>query len=327
MIITKIIETGLAIINPIHIYADEGQNLMNLLINNYCNKCTHGCYVLQILRILDSTPCEIASLGGNCEGKINIKFEVKAIVYAPGEVINGCKITYINKSDHTRTNTSIIYASAKYANISISLNKTFESLKSGQLISIRVDSAIYNKTAENISVNGLLYYPNKYIYENIKMPIFKINEILKLNESQIERIKLAEDLHKELLSKDAKKFEFITNILYPFIKNDIAANKINLDNISNIKLDQPLYVWRDPHISLYSPEICYVIGEDNLNKATEYTSNKVIRELPNEQVSEFLVHDYCEDMRIINEYITIYNTNEQLLLHKNLWAIYQKLKK
>ena len=88
MIITKVIEVGIDIHNCINIYSD-GDNIKHILIDRFEKKCFRGCYIKTVDRILRTSECIINQDGSPTYGTLSVIFEVTAVVFADGEIING----------------------------------------------------------------------------------------------------------------------------------------------------------------------------------------------------------------------------------------------
>ena len=92
MLIKKNIETYVDITDPNDIYApDLDAMLMTKLTNKFVGICCNSCYIVNINRIVKrSNVYMIQTLDGYAQTCVT--FEVDAIIYINGEIINGCKI-------------------------------------------------------------------------------------------------------------------------------------------------------------------------------------------------------------------------------------------
>lgn len=313
MLITKIITAGVDIQNPINVYSDADNNLMNILRDKYVGICYSGCYILDVLEIIERSDCYINQDGAPTFATLSVRFKVSAINYFTGEIINGC--TILNKDDKT------IICSTDNSSIMMSTNPVLESLTVGQKISVVVGTSKYNLNAKKITVNAVPLAP-------VKMAaIYKIDTIddslRPYFADLLDKIK-EEESRAEQVQK--KSWEFFASMMYAYKEPQPApAGAIEL-NIKDLAEGKPLakgirYLVRDPRLNPSAP---FVHGYSDPVKLPQGV--KIRTGYPVKDVIASLLLDYYNYLRSVREMSEIYNTPELLEKHKNLWLIYRKAK-
>lgn len=313
MIINKVIEVGLDIQNTINLYNDD-DNIKRILSDKYEKKCFKGCYIQSINHIIKVGDCVINQDGVPNFGAISVIFEVTAIVYANGEIINGCTVVNKDKS-------GMIICSTDIASIIVKMHKSLESITKGQIISLRVWAVRYNQGAEKMSISAVpyLFQPKSQIYK-IGNVTNKSTEIV---HNVLERIEFEVQEMEKIKKENVRAWETFDQLLYAYkteqpnppgsISQDLLAlAKGELKNIG--------YVNRDNRMKL-SKNLVYCYAED------KFPENAIIEsELSTENVLLILLEDYCAHLRTIREMVGIYNTTELINSHHNLWQILKKNK-
>src|SRR5581483_4275703 len=209
MLITKSIQTGLDIQSPIDVYSDARTNIMNILRDKYQGKCHFGCYVKSIVDIVNISECIMSSEGSNVYGKVNIQFEIEAIVYVPDEIINGCIV--VNKDKK-----GIIVAQSEYAAIYLNAHPALASITKGQIISVRVSKAIYG--GERIAINAKpLMFSRKSLLFHVKSPSLTQSDMAFLT-NVLNRIKFEVDKRAEIIAAGGGEgLSFFAKLLNPYM--------------------------------------------------------------------------------------------------------------
>lgn len=319
MIITKLIELGIDIIDPISIYSNPKDNIMNILIDRFKGKCMRSCFIEDIIEVVKISECVINQDGVGCYGSINVIFKVKAIVYAANEIINGCVVNINQKN-------GLIVCSAGNASIVLSSIKELESIQKDQIISIRVTKAKYNIGAAKIAISAVPYLfvkqsniykiPNDFKFtKEVKTFLQSILEDIKLEEERMEKVKVS-----------GKSWEFFQKLLYAYNGEQqppTGAKVVNLLELVRGKSEtlgiEGKYIARDPKLDLSFPNI-YV--HDNLKDFGSPVREEVIPK----DVLLSLLDNYYNHIRTVREMTEIYNTEEVFNGHKNLWRIFTRSK-
>jgi len=319
MIITKIIETGLNINSPIDVYSDATNNIMNMLIQSFEGTCLRGCYIKKILKIRAISECILERRGEKCFGRVNIQFEVEAVLYVEGEVINGCEVKHKDK------NAAIIISTSQYGTICLNAHTSLDSILIGQIISVRVGETKYNPGSSKISINAYPFFPNKYL--NSKIVSYHISSENALSEKDksylsnvIARIAYEEKEKEQLLKVNKKGWDFFDNLLNAYREKQSPPKGINVVEFKKI-LDNSISIgWysRDPKISPSSSTV--FVSKESPSKETHVLHD----DFDLRHIILILLEDYCDGLKNIREMMGIYNTEEKFTKHRNFWKILDK---
>ena len=320
MIVTKLIEIGLNIQDPIGIYTDLDNNVMNLLVDRYKNKCIRGCYITDINKIVKMSECVINQDGNANFGTMNVIFEATAVMYNVGEIIVGCTVRSKDKN-------GLVVLSTDYADIILSADKRLESISKDQQIMVRVDGVRYTLGAPKVAIKASSAFISKIpIIYKITIPIstLTIDNVSDL----ISKIATVEDEIVEIKATNATAWEFFDQLLYAYKDKQAdpaGATKVDLLDFINTNAEvtttQTLYVSRDARINLTTPSI-YVYD----TKETLPSNHHLVSILPTENVLVELLDNYYSFVRLVLDNINVYNTQKLLDSHKNLWVIYKDAK-
>lgn len=314
MIIKKNIETGIDIHNPINVATDP-ENIRHILVDRFEGKCYRGCWIKSVNKILRVGECVINQDGDPNWGTIPVIMEVTAVVFAIGEIINGCVVQNKEKNGAILLTTDI-------ASIMLMSTKILDSITVGKTISIRVAGVRYNQGSVKISINAI-----PYLFTN-KPVIYKIDEIAEkekiLFENILERISFEESEMNKLKKENPKAWETFDQLLYAYKEpqNSPAGAKIfNILNIAESGIPKEIkYLSRDPRINLSLPNVYGYSIE-------KFPPDSIQRfEVPSSNVICVLLEDYCAHLRTIREMISIYSTPEIIESHRALWQIFKKNK-
>lgn len=317
MIITKVVEVGLDISNPIDIFADIEGNLMSILVSEYENRCFRSCFVRKVLRILQYSECVIAQEGDRCNGKMNVKFEVEAIVYHRGEIINGCVIKNKDRS-------GVIIAASPYASIFLNTHPSLATVAVGQIISVRVGNAEYRHGYMTVSVNAIPFiftkeYPVYYMPRDNLTP-----EELEFLRETLTKIETEEKELAEISKKNTKQKEFFDTLLYAYKADQpVPAKATTVDVLSAVRKNAGLagYLARDHRLRPSTPNVYrYTSPKD----VPDPDAAKIRKELPPADVILTLLEDYAGTLRTIREMMSVYNSEKLMTDHKNIWLTLAK---
>lgn len=317
MHITKIISIALDIQNTVNVYSDLETNIKNILVDRFEGRCFRACYISSINRIIKMSDCYINQDGVPSFGTINVIFEVTAIIYAIGEIINGC--TVVNKDKRT------IICSSEHASIYLVADDTMESVQKGQKLSVRVGGAKYNIGAAKVSVNAVPFLPVK-VATIYRLPPVTTDTKLYL-EPMLERIKEEETACEEARKANPKGWEFFSQLLYAYKEDQKKPQQAIEHNILDLisRLDKfpkdIRFISRDPRINLTKP-LVYTYSTQDLPDGARLKESKLVAK----EVILIMLDDYYNQLRTIREMLEIYGTQQALESHKNLWLIFKKSK-
>ena len=315
MIINKIIETGLNIQHPIDVYVDSENNIRNLLIDMYEGKCFRSCFIVRVLEIKNISECVMDQRGGECVGKVSVQFEVEAVVYAKGEVINGCKVVQRDRVS------DIIIASSKYGSICLNSHVSLANIQKDQMVSVRVGEARYNIGSTKISINA---YP--YLSDDSAIVFKTIKELSSNDMSSMSNdlIKLSERTKEEerkiaaYTKENPRGIEFFKKLLYTYKEEKpepagIKVMKIEDLYIGGKALTDGYYV-RDPVIYATDP-----IFHQHTEEPT--AKNMTIVEVSPGLAERLLLENYYSALVNLREMLETYNTADIIKEHMPWWRV------
>lgn len=294
MKVIKVISTSIDILNCIAIYTDDSA-IFKMVINRFEKKCYSGAYIEKVLRIVRQGECVINQYGAPTFGTLAVTFEAEVIVYRAGEVINGCTV------DFKESKSGNIICSTPIAKIMVKPNEMFNSVVKGQIISVVVQSARYNISSSVITVGA-----THFTFE--VPPVYKVGPLSEVPlgtlDNILEKIRDEEERYKKI---DPKARDFFNKLLNPH-----KGSKGDTNSVSDIKKIQgPAYVSRSRQLTLADPVVAIV----------DAAPGTAVADLPTATVHLLLLTDYYDYLRTIREMTEIYNNEELLKSHVNLWRI------
>lgn len=319
MIITKLIEVGVDIDDPVGTCSDE--SLMYILEDKYRGKCFRECYIKSINRIIKKGECIINQVGGAAYGTIAIIFEVTAIVFIRGEILTGCLIKHIND----RAN--LITCEADIAYVMLKRDATFESLQVGQYITVQVGVAKYSIGSDRVAVNAIPFLPAKkeIIYQIVESKGENAKQTLEakaLLDDVLARIEYEETTSKGLRAANEKQWIVFEQLMSAYVKPPPlhpSAVPINLLT-EREKVSEFTFITRDNKLSLMMP----VVAAYKEAPAGEIVwSQNMIVTASRQEILLALLEDYCGHIKAVREMIAVYSTPALLESHRNLWNIYR----
>ncbi len=321
MIVTKVIEVGLDIHNCINLYTDPN-NILLILADHYEGRCFKGCYIVKIEKIRKLGECMINQDGVPDFGTISVIFEATVVMYAIGEIINGCKV--LNRDEK-----GILTCSTGIADIMISPGPILESVTKGQIISIRVAGARYNGASTKIAVMGLPFVPQRSVtyYKVSTITPTVRTHILSILSDVVERCNYElTELEKLRVAGKDKAWSTFNQLIYAYKEEKPQPAESLMIDINDLldgseTLGKVKFMCRDAGIKPTTPD---VYGYSNSN---DLPTDAIVRyDTPLINVLLMYFEDYCAQLRTVREMVEIYNTEKLLLDHKNIWMIFKKNK-
>ncbi len=328
MIVLRRISTAIDVADCIGIYTDPN-NIYNIIVNTYEGICCFGCYILKVLRIVKTGECEINRDGAPGFGTIPVIFDVQAIVYLPGEIINGCIV-------QKQTN-GILNCNTNITDIMVKSHQLISSLTPGQIVSVRVGRVRYDPGSARVAVNAVMFLPGKESTAfSIDLSTLSSEQIKEYLADVLERIAIEEQHIKTYKETNAKGIAFFTQVLYAYPTAQQVPSGVKVVSlmslIDNKHASGVLYIGRDRRLDLLQPNIyIYDKKPEAVIKASVKSPDAannitVVDTLNAQDVLITLFEDYCIYIRTLREMIENYSTAELLKSHANLWSIYGKSK-
>lgn len=222
MIVDKIFDVTLNIVNPINFCTNKKQHILIELNNLYVNKCYMGSYIMDIIDVLQSSTCRITNTNSSGNGSIDVKFSAKVFILNAWDILVGVKI---------EKNQSLIVG--KYENSNLIIDVTFKptniqasSLTVGQLIPVRVIKAIHKPRENKIAIAAvLLTCDRKVVTYRVKGEISKsaLPEIQLLFNNIIDELKLRTMIDKSIIT-------FFESLIYSYRTMDSTSVKIDISD-------------------------------------------------------------------------------------------------
>jgi hypothetical protein len=171
MLVKKIITTTINITDAINYSANEMSTLMSILIRRFTNKCYNGSYIIEVMKILEKSPCRVQKTNLSGDGYVDVMFEVLASIINTGDIITNCIIHKIDTCVTCESNTD----GAALIGIPLT-NQIAKVVSIGQILSVTVVAVRYDVTKSKISVIGV---PVECDKQNI---VYKVDGRLSSNE-------------------------------------------------------------------------------------------------------------------------------------------------
>jgi hypothetical protein len=313
MKIQKPLETRLDFSDPADIINPDVVGLcMRHLTEKYVGKCYMSCLIVKINKILrHSLRYMSRDLSGSAY--ISVAFEVDAIIYTKGEIINGCDIVKIESDGR-------IHAKSKFAGIQIRQDTSLMNIyKEGQIVPFIVNRVQYNPAQNEASVEAIPFtplFPDNIVYSVEKPMSEEDQKRIKELFNQVDNLKSKINM---LDLNSNKALEFFQALVYPFKKdtifNEVEASKLEFtwDSVKNI-----------------SGYICQPI-ELKINSGFIYHfKNKPKGKVNDEKLvavlDKFLIN-IIQHYQAMLGFVETYPTFAKVQEYKDIWRMYNMLKK
>lgn len=313
MLIHKTIDVSINIHNYVSVYSDPNAMIMQMLKMRYVGKIYSSCYIVEITRIVLGE-CIIKQDGSPDYGTVPVRMEVCGIIYRRGEIIPNCRIV--------RTDQSIIVATAEGVNVVMIQRDEYKSLRAGQIISVRVNISHMPLFGSEINVTATLMCPSS------KFTVYRLNpRVVEYSEGIERQITLVETRLHEIseLSPAARALrEKISDYFYPYktpqAKPEYAMEASLTGTVRQVLNSErlPAYIGRDSRIKPDWDKV-YLFEAPPPDATVE--SN-----LPIEEVLTTLLADYTDYLSAITKMTGAYSSPSIIGEHKNLWALYTRMK-
>lgn len=278
---------------PISFCADLHNNLLRQLSFVYKNKCYKDCYITEINDIIKRSDC----ITSGDTAYIDVEFTATAIVYNRGDMITGCEIKQRRKE--------FLILKTQRENIFVNNDPLTEALQEKLKVPIIVKDVAYRPFSSEINITGSIFMLEK------AFPRYKVSNTIQkdLPEELSAMIKEQQD---KLKQHDQKIYKVITETVKAWPGTQPVGNVVNLDDLESLKIGE--VVGRDTRGDLTQPT-AYVADSD------DYV------ELSISDIAQQLYTEYYNWLVFINEMCEVYNTEEQLKLHRAYWTILASRKK
>lgn len=209
MHVYKIITTTLDIQNTISLYTDINNNVLNILIKKFENRCYSGCFILKVLTIERLSECTILQCNESGNGSLDVQFRAYVIELYPEEII----FATVLRNDAER---KMIIATNEYTALNVMTNNVYDSIRETQIIPVRIKQVMYSVGKEKIQAFAMPYKPSRNVIG------YNCNGIVYTKELHDKFMNIAKDLY-EMIEEDFSMKElnpasvkFFNNLVYPF---------------------------------------------------------------------------------------------------------------
>ncbi len=326
-------------LNSIELYsADIDSVIFNKLCKIFEGRCFKSSLVYKILRIIRRSNIRPAQNLTDGSGNTNVVFEAEAIVYNENDIITDCVVMNVERSGE-------LICKIDHAAIRIRGNIILRGIQIGQTIPIRVVTVRYSKGKDNITINATPYFhPMSFFLYKTDISPTKISQ--ETIEVLTDLIKLAEETEKIFESVDVKVRDFFTEVFYPFTESSEKFEKHAEPKFERVNMledakrfikatgkETPMFVIRHPRTDKTSASIFHIdesIFKGNIPKLPLLDMKLYDIKIVKESYAQILINyieEYISYLKMIQEITITFNTEEKRQEHKNIWAIYNKLKR
>lgn len=328
-------------LSPVENYSSNSELvIMNKLRKVFEGKCYKSSLICNITRIIRRGWIKPAQNLTDGSSDVNVIFEAESIVYNAGDIITDCVVKNVERSGE-------LICKSEYAAIHIRGSVMLRGIQNGQTIPVQVVSVRYSVGTDSITINGTPYYHS--------MMFFLYKTDITPNKVPADVIELLQSLHNKALeienkfkNSDPKLSKFFIEIFYPFIDNTIKDDKTNKDirklnmmdevkkfveaDFSTTKKETPMFIIRHPRTEKSQPFIYHIeesVFNNDISKISILEASRFAINAVYENYASILVkylEEYISYLTMITELIVTYDTEEKRQAHKNVWAIYNKLK-
>lgn len=331
MLVERQIETQLDLANCFNAIARSNGNLLETASARLDGHCRAGFYIVKCLEILRRGPCIIDSHSSRPNiGKISVTVRVLAEVLTPGEVINGCVIKSTNGNGE-------FMCATEHATIYLDKHDLFGGALVGSKVSVVIKAVRYLPVESKIAATGEFYVPQP------KRQAYRLEELAPATASATARAHSEEKLRvcppigaapqeppagsdsatDEAAAKLAFAHTVFARTLHPLHTPAKPATGANIFELfgSPRALDTPMYVYKDPAEDSLSPTVKFVSASE---VPDEY---ELVTTLPAQAVTELIVQEYTDALRMVREYYEIYGEQNVARKHAYIWMAFGTAKK
>ena len=342
MLIEKIYAETIDIRDPEGYCTQPELHIMTFLKHRFVGRCRGGSFIIQILEILARSDCKMKTTDLTAEGYVDVKFRALVSNVGQWDIVTGVKIA-------SRGQQLIVGQSKIEGEIVVTIIPTpqAETIREGQIVSVRVSRVHYNPDQSQASAVGPLLTCDKVA------PVYNVTN--NLSDEDIRSILPLVARTKDLLAARANLMEkrrndilFFEALLYSYVRPSSKLNAQTVETkgasawegpggyplpagvetvnlltlIENAADKKPVDIkgtWsRDPTFYRSSPMTAQVLPGEAL--PPQWIT--AINTSPRMAFTSMLMTVYTF-LKAINEMVEIYDTMTLLDSHKNIWLAMQ----
>jgi hypothetical protein len=332
---TKVINSTIAVTDPIEFCSNIDKNILSELSRKFIGRCFGGSFILGITRVVTRGSCYADVKGG---GYIDVEFIANTLSINGNDIITNITVSHIMQiiigTTEFRRNATLPPARV----VATIINPVHASaIALGQIISVRARITRHETTKEHVSLGGSLLicdqsapqYKLSGVVDPIIVPAIKtildsIRDELTLRAAftpdQLTRMMMFEKLMYSYKLSQEPAFDTIAVLAdVPEWYGPISqsnTSEINLCEIlADIASEKPVDIsgtWSRPlHIYRSSPLIM---------RTTENSEHDIQCADPSIKIIEF-AKNMLDSLVVIREMVDVYNTDEIISSHVNIWNI------
>jgi len=321
-------------LNSVELYLpDADVVILDKLRKIFEGKCYKSSLIFKIIRIIRRSSIHPAQNLTDGSGNVNVVFEAESIIYNENDIITNCVVKNVERSGE-------LICKIDHAAIHIRGNVILRGIQIGQTIPIRVMGVRYSKGKDNITINATPYFhPMGFFLYKTDIALTKpTEETVSIISDLIQSAEVEETKFNDI---DVKVREFFTNVFYPFnnktVVKEAKFNQVNMVDdakrfIKGDTKENTMFVMRHPITDKSKPLIYHVdesVFKGDLPKLqlldTKIYDIKIVRESYAQILINYL-EEYIGYLRMIQELVETFDTEEKRQAHKNIWAIYNRIK-
>ena len=333
-------------LNAIETYAGDMDAVIMDKLRRYEGKCLRSSMIETIIRIIRRSMWMPAQNLADGSGNVNVIFEATAIIYSEGDIITDCVVDNIERTAEGRLG---LICSTDHAAVHIRGNTNLRGVQTGQTIPIKVNTVRYSKGQRSITINATPYFQTTefFLFRTDIDPAASNQEDLEVLRTLLEK---QVESQKAVTEDEAKLVKFFTSTFHPFknmgkVKAPAKFNTQSIIDESKRLVDsigkeakpasKIMYSIRHPQHSRDGLEFFHVeestlkkeAGKTELlNPRSKIYKIKIVRENYARILIAYL-QEHISYLNMIHEMTQLYNTEEKRKKHKNIWAIYDRLKR
>ena len=313
MLVNKFITTTINISDAINYSANEMSILMSILIRKFTSKCYNGSYIIEVIKIIEKSPCRVQKTNLSGDGYVDVTFEVLTSIISVGDIVTNCIVHKIDTCITCESNTD------GAAIIAIPLNNHIAKVVSvGQTLSVTVVAVRYEPFKSKITLIGT---PIECDKQNI---VYKVEGRLSPNEygNVAELCKKINDLYenrKSIIAVNNASVDRMERVITPggingsVHKDDTKLGElINMISICSEAEYNFTGLWgRSPGLVKSSPNV--IKYKDELTEQHELVICTPFHMVLN------VLNSIYKYIKYINETSVIYSKESEYKKHLNIW--------
>lgn len=306
--------------DPIELFANGENALLDYLRVKFESSCCRDCYVVRINSILKQSLPLINMFGDPSFATIDLCLDIVALKYVPGEILVGCRILEVDKDDK---NIPMLIAQLPHASVMFHERsddhpgtsdkrwKITELFSPGDFAIGQVDAVRY-QYGNPVALFATLYEaPTRRNMVIHKIPAFTAQKKTALHG-------IVGEIREELRQKAAltppqlARWQMFDKFMHSVSDKDIPA--IDLLNLAENGTAEALWLAHDPRLNTADGKVAVC---EKTKTAPQCSANEGLLELLNY---------YHQSLRVLREMVETYDSAAKIKQHSNLWMYLKQQK-